>query len=45
MVFDSWDQIGRVLLTGAVIYVFIYAFLVLSLRLSGKRALAPSSTP
>lgn len=36
MVFDSWGDVGRVLVTGVV----VYAFLVLFLRVSGKRTLA-----
>ena len=36
MWFDSWSDIGRVLLVGAA----AYAFLILALRVSGKRTLS-----
>lgn len=36
MWFDSWSDIGRVLLVGAA----AYAFLILTLRVSGKRTLS-----
>ena len=36
MFFDSWADVGRVLLTGVV----VYAFLIAVLRLAGKRTLA-----